>query len=253
MCGRFTSVSTPEDLGAFFEVQDVRADPLPSRYNVAPTTEVYAVALARLHPSEGGDPPDPGTRQRVLGAFRWGLVPHWSGEPSAGGRMINARAEGITSRPAYRGAIARRRCLVAADAYYEWQRRVGADGKAAGKLPHAIMRRDGRPMAFGGIWEVWRPKHDPEAPLLRTCAIVTTQANSLTSPIHDRMPLVLGREDWSAWLDPATDMAEVVKMMVPSPSEWLCAYPVGSRVNNVANDGPDLLDPLPDPAAGTLS
>jgi putative SOS response-associated peptidase YedK len=161
--------------------------------------------------------------------------------------MINARAEGIEQRPAYRSAIARRRCIVPADAFYEWQRRQGPDGRSAGKLPYAIVRRDAKPMAFGAIWEVWRARDEPEGTPLRTCALVTTAANSIMAPIHDRMPLVLAPDDWSAWLDPATAMAEVEALMVPAPSDWFLAYPVSSRVNSVANDGPELLEPLPDP------
>jgi putative SOS response-associated peptidase YedK len=161
--------------------------------------------------------------------------------------MINARAEGITTKPAYRAAIAKRRCIIPADAFYEWQRRSKPDGKPAGKLPFAFMRDDGTPLAFGGIWEVWRPGGDPDATLLRTCSIVTTAANSLMEPIHDRMPLVLAPDAWDAWLDPATDRDEVLGLMVPAPSGWLRCYPVSTKVNKVANDSPDLLDPLPDP------
>jgi putative SOS response-associated peptidase YedK len=252
MCGRYTASSSPEDLAAFFDVDELRTEALPPSYNVAPTSTVYAVALSRHRRDVQPTTNEEVEPHRVLGAFRWGLVPFWAEQPSSGAKMINARAEGITTRPAFRKAIARRRCLIPADAFYEWRRRTKSDGRPAGKLPYAIMRRDGGPMAFGGIWELWKPKDQPDAEPLRTCAIVTTTANSLMAPIHDRMPLVLGSEAWTAWLEPATDMTTVQGLMVPAPSEWFCAYPVGTRVNKVTNDGPDLLDPLPDPPAGVL-
>jgi putative SOS response-associated peptidase YedK len=161
--------------------------------------------------------------------------------------MINARAEGIAKKPAYRSALARRRCLIPADAFYEWQRRTAPDGRPAGKLPYAIRRRDGQPMALAGLWEVWRDPENPDAEPLRTCVIVTSAANELMAPIHDRMPVVLDPADWDQWLDPDVAADTAQKLLVPAPSEWFEAFPVSSRVNNVANDGPELLDPIPPP------
>jgi putative SOS response-associated peptidase YedK len=240
MCGRYTSTSTVKDLATVFEVDEVKAEPLPPRYNVAPTLPVYAVAL--IKPKEGEEVKGP---RRALGTFRWGLIPSWAKEASVGNRMINARAEGIAGKPAYRAAVARRRCIIPADAFYEWQRRTRSDGRPAGKLPYAVRRRDGEPMALAGLWEVWRDKRDPNSDPVRTCAIVTTQANSLMAPIHDRMPVVLERVDWERWLDPSTDMAEIEGLMKPAADGILEAYPVSTQVNNVANDGPQLLEPLP--------
>jgi putative SOS response-associated peptidase YedK len=237
VCGRYTSTTSVTDLASVFEVDEVRAEEMPPRYNVAPTSPVYAVALAK------GDE-DKGPR-RALGTFRWGLVPSWAKDPSVGNRMINARAEGISSKPAYRSALARRRCLLPADAFYEWQRRP-----AGGKLPYAVRRRDGQPMALAGIWEVWRDKDRPDAPPLRSCAIVTTEANELMAPIHDRMPVVLERADWERWLDPATDLSEVEALLRPAAPGVLEAFPVSTAVNNVANDGPELLEPHLPPGAG---
>jgi len=234
MCGRFTSTSTMQDLAAIFDVDEVRTEPLPDRYNVAPTLDVYAVASREGH--------------RALGTFRWGLVPSWAKDASVGNKMINARAETIETKPAYRVALARRRCLIPADAFYEWQKRSGADGSPKGKLPYAIHRRDGSPMAFAGLWEVWRDQTDPHSEPLKTCVIVTTAANELMAPIHDRMPVVLAAEAWRRWLDPATDAGEAQALLVPPPSEWFEAFPVSTRVNNVRNDGPDLLVPLEAPA-----
>ena len=250
MCGRYTSTSTVAELAEVFEVDEIRAEEMPPRYNVAPTLPVYAVALTRRR--SGDDDPDKGPR-RALGTFRWGLVPPWAGDPAVGNRMINARAEGIATKPAYRAAVARRRCLIPAVAFYEWQRRTGPDGRPAGKLPYAVRRCDGRPMALAGVWEVWRPRDRPDAEPLRTCAIITTSANELMAPIHDRMPVVLEPASWAAWLDPGTDMAVVEGLMVPAAPGVLEAFPVSTLVNRVANDGPELVEPLaPPPAAAVL-
>jgi putative SOS response-associated peptidase YedK len=245
MCGRYTSTSTVSDLASVFDVEEIRVEPLPPRYNVAPTLQVYAIAMRRSSEDQDRER----SPRRALGSFRWGLVPLWAKDPSVGARMINARAEGIAEKPAFRAAVARRRCLIPADAFYEWQRRESSDGRPARRLPYAVRRKDGGPMAFAGLWEVWRDKADPGAEPLRTCVIVTTRANELMAPIHDRMPVVLAPEDWSAWLDPATDAAAVERLMVPAPSDWFEAFPVSTLVNKVTNDGPRLLDPLPPPPA----
>ena len=242
MCGRYTSTSTVADLAAVFEVDEVRSEELSPRYNVAPTLPVYAVALTRPK----GEDPEKGPR-RALGTFRWGLIPSWAKDMSIGNKMINARAEGITEKPAYRTAVTRRRCLIPADAFYEWQRRTGRDGRPAGKLPYAVRRVDGQPMALAGVWEVWRDPQDSEAERIRSCAIVTTAANSLMAPIHDRMPVILERPDWADWLDPGTDMSVIDALMVPAADGVLEAYPVSTRVNDVKNEGPELIVPLPDP------
>ncbi|MGH9115878.1 MAG: SOS response-associated peptidase [Acidimicrobiales bacterium] len=241
MCGRYTSTSTVSDLSAIFETDEIDAGALPARYNVAPTLDVYVVRSGRAD----GE----GHSGRCLTTMRWGLVPSWAKDPSVGSRMINARAEGIATKPAYRAALVRRRCIVPADAFYEWQRRTGPDGRPAGKLPYAIRRRDGAPMAFAGLWEVWREGEDPDSPRLRTCTIVTTSANQLMAPIHDRMPVVLDRGDWVTWLDPGVGAADAAGLLVPAPEGWLEAYPVSTLVNDVRHDGPELLDALPAPPA----
>jgi len=248
MCGRYTSTSTAEDLARVFEVDEIRTEPLPPRYNVAPTLDVYAVAVRGRYDDQGNR----SGLHRALGTFRWGLVPSWAKDPSVGSRMINARAEGIAAKPAYRRALAKRRCIIPADAFYEWQRRMDrsgtldrSEGRPVGKLPYAIHRRDGKPMAFAGLWEVWWAHRDDEP--LRTCAIVTTAANGLLASIHERMPVVLAPEDWGTWLDPTTDVDRARELLVPAPSEWFEAYPVSTLVNTVANDGPELLEPLPPP------
>jgi len=252
MCGRYTSTSAPADLAKVFAVDDVKADELPLRYNVAPTQEVYAVATRR--PKEEGEKP-----RRQLGAFRWGLIPSWAKDPSVGNKMINARAEGIDTKSAYRRALTRRRCIIPADAFYEWQVQAGPvhegpvrEGKSPAKkrtkLPYVIRHRDGSPLAFAGLWELWRPPGDPDADAIRSCVIITTEANDLLAPIHDRMPVILAPEAWDQWLDPANDDLTAIKgLLVPAPSADFEAVPVSTRVNDVANEGPELIDALASP------
>jgi putative SOS response-associated peptidase YedK len=242
MCGRYTSTSAPADLAKAFAVDDVKADELPLRYNVAPTQEVYAVATRR--PKEEGEKP-----RRQLGAFRWGLIPSWAKDASVGNKMINARAEGIDTKSAYKRALSRRRCIIPADAFYEWQVQEGeGPAKKRGKLPYVIGHRDGSPLAFAGLWEFWRPPGDPDGDPVRSCVIITTEANDRLAPIHNRMPVILAPEVWDQWLDPAnSDVTAMKGLLVPAPSDDFEAIPVSTRVNDVANEGPELIDPLPPP------
>jgi putative SOS response-associated peptidase YedK len=242
VCGRFTSTSSVEDLVAAFDVDVVRTEPLPFRWNVAPTQQIYAVATRRT-PGEGE-----GKGIRALGTFRWGLVPSWAKDLASGAKMINARAEGIAERPAFRQALVKRRCVIPVDAFYEWQARPGQKAK----LPWAVRRTDGRPMAMAGLWEVW---WDREAPggtdPVRTCTIVTTRANDALSDIHQRMPVVLGSDAVNRWLDPTLqDRAELQALLAPAASDLLAAHPVSTLVNKVSVDGPELLEPLTEPPGG---
>jgi len=243
MCGRYTSTSAPADLAKAFAVDEVKVEQLPIRYNVAPTQDVYAVAERR--PKEEGESP-----RRQLGAFRWGLVPSWAKGPSVGNKMINARAEGIEGKNAYKRALGRRRCIIPADAFYEWQVQAGA-AKRRSKLPYLIGHKDGSPMAFAGLWELWRPRDGPEAEPLRSCVIITTEANDLLAPVHDRMPVVLAPEAWDTWLDPANgDLKALRDLLVPAPAADFELYPVSTLVNDVAHEGPELVAPLPPPPGG---
>jgi putative SOS response-associated peptidase YedK len=197
---------------------------------VAPTDQIYAVAISR----EG---------LRQLGTFKWGLVPSWAKDPSIGSRMINARAETVSSKPAFRRLLQRRRCILPADGFYEWQR-LGS-GKKQRKQPFFIRRRDGKPMALAGLWEVWKPRDDADAEWLRSATIITGEPNELVGRIHDRMPVILPEEAWDAWLDPKNiDVDQLTELLVPYPAELLEAYPVDTLVNSVQNDGPDLIAPL---------
>jgi putative SOS response-associated peptidase YedK len=227
MCGRFVQVSSPDLLVERFNVDEVASPHHEPSYNVAPRASVYAVRDRAV---------DDG-RRRYLSELRWGLVPSWARDPRTGDRMINARAESLADRPAYQRAFQKHRCLVPADGFYEWQRR----GRR--KQPMFIHRRDGEPMAFAGLWAAWRDGNDADAEWLRTCAIVTTNANDKIAPLHDRMPVVLEEHDWDRWLDPtATDTDELAQLLVPSADDLLVAYPVSSAVNSADNDGPELVE-----------
>lgn len=241
MCGRFVSASPPDDIARYFGAEQPERR-LEERYNVAPTNEVYAVRAA------GG--------RRALVLLRWGLVPFWAKEPKVGARMINARAESVADKPAFRQALRRRRCLVPADGFYEWATVPGHRTKQ----PYYIHRPDGEPLAFAGLWERWRaPEADPEQPALETCTILTCEANATMAPIHDRMPVLLPPTRWDQWLSPGSGdngpddatLAELRGLLVPAPEHLLVAQPVTTAVNRVGNDGPALIEPDPDPLVAT--
>lgn len=209
------------EVGAWLRVDEVVAEPLGERYNVAPTDPVHAVA------EHGG--------VRRLGTFRWGLVPPWAEDLRAGSRMINARAETLRDKPAFRRAFERRRCLVVADGFYEW---------SGGHAYHLRPRARPPVLAFAGLWETWRGG-GPDA-VVRSCAVVTTTANVTMAAVHDRMPVVLAPEAWDRWLDPdERDLDALAALLVPAPEDLLELVPVGPAVGNVRNDGPSLLDPVP--------
>jgi putative SOS response-associated peptidase YedK len=217
MCGRYT-LSTPAGrLAEEFQL-DSTAEISPS-YNVAPTQQVAAVVE-----DEGG---------RRLEMFRWGLVPFWAEDPEIGSRMINARSETAPEKPSFRRAFRGRRCLIAADGFYEWKRENG------GKQPYYFRMQDGRPFAFAGLWESWE-KGDGT---LRTCAILTTRANSVLEGIHDRMPVILPHDAYNAWLDPDADREELGELMIPYPNDDLETYPVSRFVNSPRNNDERCIEP----------
>jgi putative SOS response-associated peptidase YedK len=217
MCGRYT-LSTPAGrLAEEFQL-DSTAEISPS-YNVAPTQQVAAVVE-----DEGG---------RRLEMFRWGLVPSWAEDPEIGSRMINARSETAPEKPSFRRAFRGRRCLIAADGFYEWKRENG------GKQPYYFRMQDGRPFAFAGLWESWE-KGDGT---LRTCAILTTRANSVLEGIHDRMPVILPHDAYNAWLDPDADREELGELMIPYPNDDLETYPVSRFVNSPRNNDERCIEP----------
>jgi len=234
MCGRFVQSSEPEVYAELFGVHRIVAERVAPSYNVAPTDAVYAVAE---HDGE-----------RLLGSFRWGLIPFWVKDRRIAARNINARAETVATKPAFRESLARRRCVIPADGFYEWQLLGESEDRPRRKLPHHIHRRDGRPLALAGLWAAWR---DPEtAERVTSCTILTTTPNDLMAPIHDRMPVVLDRPGWDAWLDGDHDDVEALRdSLRPVPSAELARHPVSTLVNRVANNVPECAAPLTTPPA----
>jgi putative SOS response-associated peptidase YedK len=251
MCGRYASSRRPEDLIEEFEVVDNRVqEPLPADWNVAPTKEVYAVVerppSKEARQKDGQSAGEPPARQ--LRVVKWGLVPSWAKDAKIGNRMINARMETVAEKPAYRRALAARRCLLPADGYFEW---YPTDEKTAAgkpkKQPFFIHPKDGGTLAMAGLYEIWRdPAKDDAADdrFLWTCTVITTDAPDDLGKIHDRMPLMVEPDHWAAWLDPSTDKDSVLDLLVPAAPGRLEAYPVSTMVNAVKNNGPELLEPL---------
>ena len=237
MCGRYVSVSSPTILAERFKVEQVRINEAEQNFNVTPRAEVPVVAE-----SQG---------ERVLDLVRWGLVPSWAKDLKIGDRQINARAEKVATSNAYKRAFAKRRCIIPADGFYEWQ--VVAGKKQ--KQPWFIRRRDGEPLAFAGLWEIWHDPNDPDqehAPRVRTCVIITTDANDALRPIHDRMPVVLPESAWDEWLDRDNqDTAPLQRLLVPAPPQEFEAWPVPLLVNKPANNGPELVEPVTEQSSNT--
>lgn len=233
MCGRFVSSSTPDDLASYFGVDQVAESVLEPNYNVAPTQDVYAVVE------------DDGARH--IDAFFWGLIPSWAKDAKIGSRMINARAETLAEKNAYKSSFAKRRCIIPADGFYEWQaldRPVkNSEGKSIKKQPMFITRADGAPLAFAGLWSLWRGPDKDQEPL-RSVTIITTTPNATMSPIHNRMPVILPSDHWTEWLDRGrTDTAELTSLLVPAADDVLVTTPVSTEVNKVRNNGPQLAEP----------
>jgi putative SOS response-associated peptidase YedK len=254
MCGRFASARRRAELLEEFSVQRDRAETdLAPDYNVAPTKRIYAVLTRNSGSPQDSAPAGDEPVERQLRVLRWGLVPYWAKDRAIGSRMINARAETVAEKPAFRRAFARRRCLLPADGFYEWQQVTDGGGKR--KQPYYIYRSDGGVLAFAGLYELWRdpsvPEDDPDS-WLWTATIITTSAEDEVGQIHDRMPMVIEPSAWADWLDPGlTAAADVTPLLVPASSGALTSYPVSTAVNNVRNNGPELREPLPEP--GTAS
>ncbi len=247
MCGRYASSRRPEDLVEEFEIDQVEvAEELQPDYNVAPTKQVYAVLERPPKAEDEG----PGEAARQLRTLRWGLVPFWAKNPSIGSKMINARMETVHEKPAFRRPFAARRCLLPADGYYEWYAtEQQTSGGKPRKQPFFIHPADGGVMAMAGLYEIWRdPTREDDDPLrfAWTCTVLTTRAEDAVGHIHDRMPLLVEPERYGAWLDPAVSDPETLRdLLVPAAPGRLEAYPVTTQVNNVRNNGPELLEPLP--------
>ena len=220
MCGRFTLTTNLGAIAKRFGVSRFLEEVGP-RYNIAPTQTVIVVS-------------DDGTRH--LTQMRWGLIPSWAKDPAIGNRMINARAETVATKPAFRVALRNRRCLIPADGFYEWT----PAGRR--KQPVYIALKSRAPFAFAGLWEAWI---SPEGQEIKSCTIITTEANDLLKPIHDRMPVIVTQEAEAVWLDPTIqDPERLLPLLTPYPSEEMEAYPVSTKVNNPVHDTPECVLPL---------
>ncbi len=213
-------MKTPIDvLAEYFEVEDHPSSLAPN-YNIAPTQEVAAVVEE--------------DEKRKLEVFRWGLIPSWAKDPSIGNKMINARAETVSEKPSFRSAFKKRRCLIVADGFYEWQKTDN------GKQPYHFRMKDSSPFAFAGLWEAW----DGQGEEIRSCSIVTTDANDLMNEIHHRMPVILHPENYGVWLDQGfAEKEALTDLLRPYPSDEMEAYPVSRRVNKPANNEPSVIEP----------
>ncbi len=222
MCGRFSQTATPEIIAEHFQGQ---VPPLfQPRYNIAPSQSIAAIRI------------EPDTTTRKLVMLRWGLIPSWAKDAKIGNRCINAKDETVAEKPSFRSAFKKRRCLVIADGFYEWQR------QGAHKQPMWIGMRSKRPFAFAGLWEHWKPA---EGEPVETCTIITTEPNDLMVPIHNRMPVILAPASFDQWLDPSFQQPAALKALLrPYPSEELMTYPVSTLVNNPRHDAPQCLEPI---------
>jgi len=259
MCGRYASARKRQDLLEEFRIERDRVvDDLEPDYNVAPTKPVYAVLTRGERGSAAGAGDQAGSAgpakdvARELRVLRWGLVPSWAKDPAIGSRMINARVETVDSKPSFRSAFTKRRCLLPADGFYEWIK-VEQDGKTR-KQPYYIHRADDGELAFAGLYELWRDKSQPDdhpRAWLWTTVIITTQAEDEVGRLHDRMPMVIDPARWGEWLDPANnDAPHVHSLLAPAAASGLASYPVGTDVNYVRNNGPGLITPLSSDAGG---
>ncbi|WP_414579072.1 SOS response-associated peptidase [Anabaena sp. CCY 9402-a] len=222
MCGRFTLTQTAEALAEIFHVQSVQN--LAAQYNIAPTQMVVTV----LHNHE--------VNQRELQQLRWGLIPSWAKDSSIGSKLINARSETVAEKPSFRSAFKHRRCLVVADGFYEWQKQQGT------KQPFYFRLRDEQPFGFAGLWEKWCSPGQEE---IISCTILTTAANELLQPIHDRMPVILDPKDYDLWLDPEVQTPQPLQSLLsPYPAVAMTAYPVSKLVNSPKHNSPECIIPV---------
>lgn len=222
MCGRYKLTVPFREIVRLYNLTN--SVNLPARYNIAPTQDVLAVI------------DEPETKQRRGEMMRWGLVPFWAKDTKVGYSLINARAETVATKPAFREAFKKRRCIIPVDAFYEWQPTGGTR-----KQPYAIVMKDRSPFGFAGLWEQWTYKASGE--VIRSCTIIVTEANALCAPIHDRMPVILDPKDYARWLgeEPATPGA-LAALLKPYPAEQMACFKIGPRIGNVKNDDAALIE-----------
>lgn len=235
MCGRYAAAKDPATLAAEFDAHDATEDHAPpADHNVAPTKDV--VAVVQRHPRDEDGTADRSRTQRCLRVMRWGLIPAWAKDRSIGAKMINARSESAATSNAFKTSLAKRRCLLPADGWFEWKREGGR------KQPFFMTRPGGASIALAGLWTVWRDPKESDGPPVVSAAVLTTAAVGQLTDIHDRMPLLLAPEHWAAWLDPdAEDPGDLLTAPPLALAESLELRPVSSKVNNVRNNGPELV------------
>ena len=221
MCGRFSFTQLAQAIADSFNLTSVPE--LSPRYNISPTQPVVTI----LHNSQDSD--------REFKLLHWGLIPSWAKDPKMGAKLINARAETVEEKPAFRSAFKKRRCLILADGFYEWQQQNGK------KQPYYFRVEDGKMFAFAGLWEHWQ---SPEGDMIDSCTIITTQANDILSPIHDRMPVILDQKKYDQWLDTKQKPESLKSLLQPYRSELMTAYPVSAKVNNPKNDSPECIEAI---------
>jgi putative SOS response-associated peptidase YedK len=223
MCGRFVLMTPGKDLATRFGLEEIID--LEPHYNIAPTQMVTVIRVDRH------------TLQRHVVQLKWGLIPSWVKDPSIGNRLINARAESVAEKPAFRSAFRFRRCLVLADAFYQWKKGT------VGKQPYLFRMANGDTFAFAGLWERWA---GPEGEIVESCTLITTDPNEIMLPIHDRMPVILKPRDYDLWLDPKVrDLRLLKQLLRPYPSEEMVVQPVSSKVNKSNYDAPDCVEVIP--------
>jgi len=224
MCGRFAQYTNTQALAERFAVPEGRVCAISEpRYNLSPSSNVLAVRLGQGN-------------ERELVRLKWGLVPHWSVEPKTNYSTINAKAETVDTKPMFRSAFKQHRCLIPADGWYEWTFIPGEKYKQ----PWYFIAQDGQPLAFAGLWEHWEQRDQ----VLETCTVIVCSANEVAKPVHDRMPVILGSDDWSDWLDPTYPADAAKTMLQPCPESWITAYKVGRAVSLAKNDGEALIQPI---------
>jgi len=224
MCGRFTLFAAPEKIFLHFRLSS--AEDFAPRYNIAPMQTIPCIICDAMG-------------KRTMQFFRWGLIPHWAEDSAVGARLINARSETVSTKPAFRSAFKRRRCLIPSTGFFEWKR----EGKQ--KLPHFIGMKNKEPFAFAGIWERWT---DPDGRAVDTCAILTTASNDLVGLIHNRMPVILKPEDYGRWIDTAVSPESLEALLVPYPADLMKTCEVSRLVNDARCDAPECIQFVEKPA-----
>jgi len=220
MCGRFTTTIDLEEIARYFKIKTTEGEYTPL-YNAAPSQEIPVVL---------------GKDNRKLAFFRWGLIPSWAKDPGIGSKLINARAETLTEKPSFRRAYKQGRCLIPADSFFEWKK------EGRNKTPYRIFMRNNSPLGMAGLWDIWSP---PGRPPLYSCAIITTKANSLLQPLHDRMPVIIRPQDYDLWLDTSVQEHAVLNsLLIPYPPEEMDIYQVSPLVNSPLNNSPDVIKPV---------